>query len=320
MSIDMESSEDQIIADNVVMEPTSMLNTPILAPPVNISGDTFVSRVFLAIGRRYIVNMRRSVQTVVLYEANRCLSNHYGHLKPFQRKAALLDTAKDLVNSLSFIPVYQRMEIMFRTAAGKVVLSPELAWRRMKLIHRDISKTIIPKINILIKGCKDHDELCTKFLQHTYAHHSGKTDRPYSEVWEYTHIHYFLAFKMYYVGRTINIDMPPACDPNPERVVPADNPLEIEYGNPNPPGRKRKLQDSLPLTPVDYIHLNHNSTVDYPEVLVAGVKERRALLKEVKDHMDLLKEFEGLVPNGELKRQRKDLFMSLPPIPIGRFD
>jgi len=296
----------------------SSLNTSILAPPANVSGDTFVSRVYLAIGRRYSVSMRRSVQTVVLYEANRCLSNHYGHLKPFQRKAALLDTAKDIVNSLSFIPIYQRIEIMFRTATGKLLLSPELAWRRMKIINRDIRKTIIPKIPILIDGCKNHDELCTKFLQHEYTQHSGKADKDYHDIWEYTHIHYFLAFRMNYVGCSINMDMPPACDPNPERMVPADESFEIECRNQTLLS-EMKSEHERKGTPVAYINLDHNS-VGFQDAFVAKVQERRALLKEVKDHMELLKEFECLIPDSELMKQRKDLFMSLPSIPTIRFE
>jgi len=318
MSSEEESIDDLSIEDNVVMGTASSLNTSVLTPPANVSADTFVSRVYLAIGRRYSVSMRRSVQTVVLYEANRCLSNHYGHLKPFQRKAALLDTAKDLVNSLSFIPIYQRMEIMFRTATGKLLLSPELAWRRMKIINRDIRKTITPKINMLIEGCKSHDELCKKFLQHEYTHHSGKVDKEYHDIWEYTHIHYFLAFRMYYVGCSINTDMPPACDPNPERMVPADEPFEIECRNRSFLSG-RKPEDERKDTPVAYINVDQNG-VEFSDALVAETQERRALLKEVKDHMELLKEFDGLIPDSELKKQRKELFMSLPSIPVIRFE
>lgn len=39
----------------------------------------------------------------------------------------------------------------------------------MKIINRDIRKTITPKMPMLIEGCKTHDELCRKFLQHEYV-------------------------------------------------------------------------------------------------------------------------------------------------------
>jgi len=82
MSVKVESVDDQSKVDEVVMDPISS----ILEPPENISGGTFVSRVYLAVGRRYIASMRRSVQGIVLYEADRCLSDKYDALKPFQRK------------------------------------------------------------------------------------------------------------------------------------------------------------------------------------------------------------------------------------------
>jgi len=297
-SADEMSDEPNDVAVETISEP------PSLTPPKSASGDTFAARVFTAVGGRYSISMRRSVQTVVLYEANRCLHNHYGHLKPFQRKTALLDTAKDLVNSLSFVPLYQRMEIMFRTAAGKIALSPELAWRRMKLINREIKKTICPKISKLSEGCSSHDELCENFLQEEYnLHHSGKEDQKYHENWEFTHVNFFLAFRMYYVGGFINTKLPPARDPNPNRVVPTIKPIDLANLK-NTEGRKRLL--------------DRESASSFISEVMA--EERRALLKEVKDHMEILNEFENIVPEEELKKRKKELFSSLPPIPTIEFD
>jgi len=200
-------------------------------------------------------------------------------------------------------------------------LSPEVAWRRMKLIHRDINKNMIPIVNMVIKGCKSHDELCTEILQYTYIQNSGKIDQPYSDTWEYTHMHYFLAFRMYYVGRTINIDMPPACDGVLANDDPFENEMEIQY--PSLMG-KRNARDEKKDAPVEYIDLDDNviesNVIESTEMFVEGVEVRRAILKEVKDHLDLLKEFEGLVPAHELKKQRVDLFMSLPSIPVLQLD
>lgn len=117
----------------------------------------------------YTVNMRRSVQTCVLIEADRCLNLQYGRLKAFQRKVALHDTATDIVETLTFIPSHHRVEIMYRTASSKVMLSPELTWRRMKLIDREIKKTIVPKIMELVAPGKTHDEVCKEYLQLEYV-------------------------------------------------------------------------------------------------------------------------------------------------------
>jgi len=42
-------------------------------------------------------------------------------------------------------------------------------------------------------------------------------------------------------------------------------------------------------------------------------EERRALLQEVKDHTELLKEFEGIIPDEELAKRKRALCAALPP-------
>lgn len=44
-------------------------------------------------------------------------------------------------------------------------------------------------------------------------------------------------------------------------------------------------------------------------------EERRALLKEVKEHTELLKEFEGVISDEELAQRKRALYMALPPVP-----
>lgn len=45
-------------------------------------------------------------------------------------------------------------------------------------------------------------------------------------------------------------------------------------------------------------------------------EERRALLKEIKDHTELLKEFVGVIPDDELAERKRVLYASLPPVPF----
>lgn len=45
-------------------------------------------------------------------------------------------------------------------------------------------------------------------------------------------------------------------------------------------------------------------------------EERRALLKEIKDHTELLKEFVGVIPDDELNERKRVLYASLPPVPF----
>ncbi len=99
---------------------------------------TFLERLQKALLGTYYPSMRRSVQTCVLFEADRCLNMQYKRLKPFQRKVALHDTASDIVETLTFIPPHYRIEIMYRTNTKKELLTPEFSWRRMRMIDRDI--------------------------------------------------------------------------------------------------------------------------------------------------------------------------------------
>mmetsp|Transcript_15955 Transcript_15955/g.22843 ORF Transcript_15955/g.22843 Transcript_15955/m.22843 type:complete len:156 (+) Transcript_15955:306-773(+) len=135
----------------------------------NVQSTLFSDRLAAAVGGRYDPAMRRSVQTVLMYEANRIVQEKYDTLRPFQRKSILFDTCTDLLNSLHFIPEYLRGEILFRTVTGKVPLSPELVWRRMKVIDKEISKSILSAITPFLKEGKSHDDVCEDFIQHQYV-------------------------------------------------------------------------------------------------------------------------------------------------------
>jgi len=282
---------------------------------------SFPDRLAESIGGRYSAAMRRSVQTVVLYEANRCLKDRYSALRPFQRKIALYDTAVDLINTVEVIPPYLRNEIMYRTASGKLPLSADLAWRRMKLIDREIQKIIIPKITPFFGSDKDHKDICNEFIQDQYEIVSGVKGKKHPSVWEYSHLNIFLAYKMYYEQDKLNPQLPVARDPDPNRVVPNKKPVGGEY----PPGASSDVKDE------DENSIEKKSKIDGKDSLNAKLskpksdaspsrpkseaEERRALLQEVREHLELLKEFEGVIPAAEMSKRKRELFMSLPSAP-----
>lgn len=71
-------------------------------PKHNMS--TWLERLILLVGPRgYHDCMRRSLQSVILYEAKRCIEDELPNLKPFQRKIALMDQANGLIDSLPFL-------------------------------------------------------------------------------------------------------------------------------------------------------------------------------------------------------------------------
>ena len=58
---------------------------------------------------------------------------------------------------------------MFRTASGKLPLSPELAWRRMKVTEKEIMKAIIEKLEPLLEKGISHEEVCQEFIKEQYV-------------------------------------------------------------------------------------------------------------------------------------------------------
>ena len=57
----------------------------------NSNENPFTQRVKNEIKSTYHPTMRRFIQTIALYEADRCLQDRYQALRPFQRKIALYD-------------------------------------------------------------------------------------------------------------------------------------------------------------------------------------------------------------------------------------
>ena len=45
------------------------------------------------------------------------------------------------------------------------------------------------------------------------------------------------------------------------------------------------------------------------------LEHRRKILSEVREHLDLLKEFEGIISDEDLAQRKRDLFRALPPAP-----
>ena len=43
--------------------------------------------------------------------------------------------------------------------------------------------------------------------------------------------------------------------------------------------------------------------------------QRQRILKEVRDHLELLKQFDGVIPVEEINRRKHELFLALPPAP-----
>eukprot|EP00585_Thalassiosira_rotula_P007443 CAMPEP_0196139714 /NCGR_PEP_ID=MMETSP0910-20130528/6886_1 /TAXON_ID=49265 /ORGANISM="Thalassiosira rotula, Strain GSO102" /LENGTH=383 /DNA_ID=CAMNT_0041400471 /DNA_START=446 /DNA_END=1597 /DNA_ORIENTATION=+ len=264
--------------------------------------DSFQVRVTAAVKGHYQTSMRRSLQSVALYEADRCLKNRYSQLRPFQKKYALFATAVDLLSTLDFLNEYHRQEIMFRTNASKEPLAPDLAWRRMKLITREINQTILPKAKALLEDDankeKSHDVICEILLQNMFEENSEKNSKPYPSMWEFNHNNVFSVYRIYFRGVTLDPNIFPA---RLLRMVPV--PLKK-------PDTFRMAHDASSLALANLtINASGRNNFDVSE------DDRRAMLKEVKDHTELLKSFEGIVPDEEIAKRKRALYAALPPVP-----
>jgi len=192
--------------------------------------DSFQVRVKKAVKGNYQSCMWRSMQSIALYEADRCLTHRYPQLRPFQMKFALFATAVDLLETLDFLDYYDRQEIMFRRKALKDPLTPDVAWRRMTMISREINETILPKAKELIENDdnseKSHGEICALLLQSMYQENNENSQsKPHPPMWEFNNNnHAFTVFRIYFRGA--------AEDPN---IFPATPPKVVEVPTKKPP-------------------------------------------------------------------------------------
>lgn len=130
--------------------------------------------------------------------------------------------------------------------------------------------------------------------------------------WAHGHNHVICAFRLYYRGDVLDPDFPPPVLPHPLRV-PQERPKEAADGGNQHPAAGR---------PTDIV--THPRTIKAEARLllpppplppVDPLEARRKILAEVKEHLDLLKEFEGVISEDDLAQRKRELFAALPPAP-----
>merc|ERR1719223_218929 len=130
-------------------------------------------------------------------------------------------------------------------------------------------------------------------LQYMYEHSTENT-KPHPPMWEYNHNNAFTVYRVYYRGLNLDENI---FDPEPPRIVDVPRKKPEDWGT-------RDGETVLTLT--SDVH-----TID----IGLSVEERRAMLKEVKDHTELLKDFEGVIPDEEIAERKRALYAALPPVP-----
>jgi len=168
---------------------------------------TWQDRLKAVIGPRGYENcMRRSLQTAILYEAKRCVAHRLPSLRPFQRKAAFMDQAFALLDSLDFLYPHQKAEILWRTASSKEQLDADIAWKREKGIEKELEK-LAAEMKPLVAKAKTHEEACNMLVQTLYESLTKFEGKAYPLNWEHAHNHCIskLASSLPAIVRTILI-------------------------------------------------------------------------------------------------------------------
>jgi hypothetical protein len=270
--------------------------------------STWQDRLKAAIGPRGYENcMRRSLQTVLLYEAKRCVAHRLPSLRPFQRKAAYMDQVVALLDSLDFLYPHQKAEVLWRTASSKEQLDPDIAWKREKGIEKEMA-VLGKKIHKFVAKAQTHEEAVSMLIQDLYESLTGFFGKPYPLNWEHAHNHVVMAYRMYFRYDQLDTSFPLPISPR-EIEVPMERP---KVARPSKAAAARARNGEAGDD-------NEQPAIDVADILDEAknsiVEERRKVLQEVREHLDLLKEFDGVISEEDLAKRKRELFMALPPAP-----
>jgi hypothetical protein len=143
------------------------------------------------------------------------------------------------------------------------------------------------------------------FLSKSQETVSGQKDKPYPPNWEHAHNNLLMAYRMYYKGAESNPDFP-APEPPKEIVVPATKPDKVSdqafYIAMSPTGGETGGNNA------------RKEKVATTEI-VEPAYERLELIEEIRDHLKMLSDFEGVVPAETLDKRKRELFAALPAVP-----
>eukprot|EP00979_Chaetoceros_neogracilis_P008831 scaffold1972_cov265-Chaetoceros_neogracile.AAC.45 len=154
----------------ITASPNATVAKTVAGPPaIALTPSRFFSRRLQEACKTYHVNQRRAIQAAVLYEAHRVLNFR----KQSKGKQELLDTAKVILRTCTWIPAHLRSSILARTMTKKLPLNSELAYKRVKENVHYLTKGLIPRIlEFGYDANKSHVDNCDAFLQHSYVSES----------------------------------------------------------------------------------------------------------------------------------------------------
>jgi hypothetical protein len=280
--------------------------------------STFHERLSMALGGPYEDVMRRSVQAAILYESHRTLESQIPSLRPFQKKIAIYDQATHLLETMPGLRQKQREEIFWRTGTSREPLNPETMWRRARAVVVDVAKLAdqIDELYRLLNPRVDHvthHSVYVRYIQKQYSD-LNNTNTQYPRRFEFTHNNSLVAYKMYYnKGKQLDATFPKPvhCGITIPIVKPEGG--VINYSNGSMGGSGSTAAASSGANAPAGGGGGGGDGGGRPEQQLR--QHRMDTLKEVREHLDLLKEFEGVVDSTVINERKHALFLALPPAP-----
>jgi len=112
--------------------------------------------------------MRRSMQTVLLYEAKRCILPRISRLRPFQKRALLMSMIYSILREIDFLTPSEKEAVLWKTQRSQEQLDPVTAWKRCKIIERDLGK-LCQQLTRYIEASRTHQQSVNLLVQHLYV-------------------------------------------------------------------------------------------------------------------------------------------------------
>lgn len=226
-------------------------------------------------------------------------------------------------------------------------MDPETAWKRMKIMEKELDKLIYEKVKPCYREGITHDELCKEFIQRVFEGQTGQSGKQCPDNWERkcnvkrriiwlcqafgahspylfsilpedAHNNVILTFRIYYDGLRLDPTLP-APAPVVEINVPHEKPAPINGAAVmRDPGTVRYTAASARAAPAPSA-LVPAPPAAAPPVYAASREEnheeRLQVLREVKEYMEVLEKFDGVIHEDFLMKRKRELFEALPSIP-----
>lgn len=127
------------------------------------------NRVMLKIGLSgYESYMRRSVQTALLFEAKRCIEQRLPRLRPFQKRALLMTMIFNILREIHFLSPSDKESVLWKTQRSQEQLDPVTAWKRCKVIERDVAR-LIHQLKSFIHPSRTHQMSVNMLVQDLFV-------------------------------------------------------------------------------------------------------------------------------------------------------